>query len=905
MKRRIGISGALFLPYLLIIISAGIYAYQSQKRERLETINRSQISDIKMAANSIKNQIELLRDELIILSESPSLQNAFQTPSKDNIKNVKQLFLSLANVRKAYVQIRWLDENGKEKVRVEGNGLHAFLTPDKNLQDKSHRYYFTHTMSLPPGEVYFSKFDLNMENGKIQIPYNPMLRAAIKIQDKKTGKDKGIIIINNSGQRILDIFSNQFTSTSYERTILLNQKGNSLTGLPTSFKWAVKPNSTPDFPTQYPAEWMQIKNHSSGYLKTDNGYFAYKRILYSTPANSPLSNELYAISFIPKYLFLKELSALQAQIISIELILAMLGLIISTLLSFLGIKKYELKKEQLVTRERNGLLDSLTEGIICVDHEGNCEYINQTALDYLGYKEEEILSKNIHKTLHYVKPSGEVYPERDCPVSDAIHKKTSIKMEDFLIKADSSFLQVNLASRPINIFSPNGSIVTFNDISDILEARKKVFQLSNYDALTKLPNREMLLNELHTHIRTIISSKQPALLVAFDISRFSDLNDSLGDSYGNLLLTSVSERLLQLARTIDIKARVGSDEFVILVHNMSIQKSITWLENALELLNKPYDLYGTGYKASFAVGCCILPKDGATGDEALHNAQIALSRAKLNKLDNIAYFSSEMREASLRRNKLEQDLKNALDKHELTLYYQPQINSANNTLIGAEALVRWEKDGEIISPAEFIPLAEETGVINLIDKFVIHEAIKQREAWLKNLPEEKFVLSINLSAKQFAAEDLPFTIANTLKRFNVPADLIGIEITENSMINNPDQTILVLHSLKKIGVKLYLDDFGTGYSSLSYLQNFLFDTIKIDRAFVTGVDTNPTNNAIIESVLTMSKAFSMTTVAEGVETKEEMLTLAKLGCHSIQGYFFSKPQSAKDFENWINQPKKT
>lgn len=469
----------------------------------------------------------------------------------------------------------------------------------------------------------------------------------------------------------------------------------------------------------------------------------------------------------------------------------------------------------------------------------------------------------------------------------------------------------------INIFFPAASQPKRGDIELLemacklaaiaIEQRHLTTQLAyqaQHDSLTGLPNRLFFEERLQQIITQVSQNGDVAALLFFDLDRFKIVNDTLGHHIGDCLLQQVAQRLKRNVRHNDIVARMGGDEFTIILSDLSnSDDAIRIAQKIVEAFQAPFVIQEHELKISGSLGVSLIPSDGQTTTELLKKADSAMYQAKENGRNNYQLFAIELSDAKLERLELERDLGKALERGELSLNYQPLLVLDSSELIGVEALLRWNhpKLGQI-PPATFIPIAEESGLIIPIGKWVLREACLQNKAWQRN-GLGKFKVAINVSALQLQQADLVDTIAFELERSGLEAHWLELEITESVVMNKIDQTSVQLSRLRQLGVSISIDDFGTGYSSLNYLRQLPIDTIKIDRSFVSDLSTGTLKKsseaAIIRAITTMAHSLDLKVVAEGVETAAQLNFLKKLGCNIVQGYFFLKPTTSTGFEKWL------
>ncbi len=415
-------------------------------------------------------------------------------------------------------------------------------------------------------------------------------------------------------------------------------------------------------------------------------------------------------------------------------------------------------------------------------------------------------------------------------------------------------------------------------------AEAKVAYMAHYDGLTDLPNR-FLFNETLQRALNRRKAGQVNAVLCLDLDQFKAVNDTLGHPVGDKLLQTVARRLENCVRAQDLPARLGGDEFAVLLSDVDGKEEASALaERIIAAVAEPIDIDGQHILTATSIGIALAPDNGNTVSDLLKNADLALYDAKANGRSRFSFFESGMDAAARERRELEMELRGALSKNELNLHYQPLINIETGTVSGYEALMRWSHpERGVVSPTEFIPIAEETGLIIQLGEWVIRRAIAEVASW----PEHLHV-AVNLSPLQMRSASLISTIINALGASGVSPRRLELEITENVLMHDTDVNIATLHRLRNLGVRISLDDFGTGYSSLNYLRSFPFDKIKIDRCFIESIDTSDDCRAIVASVTGLAKRLGMITTAEGVERPEQLAELASGGCTEAQGFLFSK-----------------
>ncbi|TCS43949.1 EAL domain-containing protein [Reinekea marinisedimentorum] len=446
------------------------------------------------------------------------------------------------------------------------------------------------------------------------------------------------------------------------------------------------------------------------------------------------------------------------------------------------------------------------------------------------------------------------------------------------------------------------------DITKHKESERKVEQLAFFDPLTALPNRRLLVDRLEqVLIATARSSKNNALLF-LDIDHFKTLNDSYGHDVGDQLLIELSKRLSDCLRKEDTLARIGGDEFVIMLENLDENPMKAALQselignNILNSLNKPFQLSDIQYNSTVSIGITLFSGHENGSTELMKQADIAMYQAKSRGRNALCFFDPEMQNRVSSQMELEAQLRLALQQKQFQLYYQPQVN-AQGQICGAEALLRWQQpNGELTAPGSFITLAEETGLIIPIGEWVLASACEQLQQWQRQSHTEALTLSVNVSIKQFRQPDFATRVLSILRNYNLNPAQLKLELTETLLLTDVERTVAQMNELNRVGIQFSLDDFGTGYSSLQYLKQLPLYQLKIDRSFVRDVLIDHSDQSIVTTIISMANGLGLEVIAEGVETGEQQHFLSQQGCRHFQGFWFSRPVAVDDFSRLLEQP---
>ncbi len=495
-------------------------------------------------------------------------------------------------------------------------------------------------------------------------------------------------------------------------------------------------------------------------------------------------------------------------------------------------------------------------------------------------------------------------------ISNAVKTKKNFSLNYQVMH--SSGTQKHILNQGEVFFSSSGvpeiMLGVVQDLSQLKRAEERIRFLAFYDGLTGLANRMLFLDRLDMEIKNATRHGQKFALLFLDLDQFKKINDTLGHHVGDLLLKNVAETLTKCIRSTDTAtrrdkdesgsmiARLGGDEFTILLSNISHpENSAAIAKRILNGIQKSYNFEGHDVSVTTSIGISVFPADGTTSETLLKNADSAMYHAKNRGRNNYQFYMESLNRAAVERFSMERDLKKALERDEFVLYYQPQINLADRKIVGAEALIRWihPKKG-MIMPDKFIHIAEETDLIIDINKWVLQAASKQNHEWTK-AGLNSIRVAVNLSGYKLARQNIIKSIKEALETVELDAKKLELEITENILMQDNEETLSIFQQIKDLNIRIALDDFGTGYSSLSYLTSFPVDTIKIDRSFVMGSTVQKENRVIIKAIIAMGHSLGKTIVAEGIETEEQFNLLKRYGCDEAQGYYFKPPVPENEF----------
>ncbi|MFA9201775.1 MAG: putative bifunctional diguanylate cyclase/phosphodiesterase [Cypionkella sp.] len=553
--------------------------------------------------------------------------------------------------------------------------------------------------------------------------------------------------------------------------------------------------------------------------------------------------------------------------------------------------------------KRLALLDQFEEAGLgwfwATDADGALSYLSASAARQLGLDAAAIIGTPLSTLFLPDREDDEDRAER--PLAFQLRAKNSIFELPVRIAVEDREVWWSINARPQN--DENGEFLGYRgsakDITAVRESQRDASRMAQYDSLTGLANRHRMTKRLTATLTAYKAAKRSCALMMLDLDRFKQVNDTLGHPAGDELLKQVAQRLERIIAGRGEIGRLGGDEFQVMLPDIDDRGRLGEIANSvIQMISQPYSLDGSRAIIGTSVGIAIAPYDGIDTDELVSSADLALYAAKGGGRGQYRFFSSELKDGARLRRQIEEDLRDAIQNDQLELHYQPIVRTSDHTVSALEALVRWNHpERGWISPAEFIPVAEETNLINSLGEWVLRRACEDAIKWPYSLR-----VAVNVSAIQFSGTDVPKVVRAALERSGLEASRLELEITESVFLGDPQGTGQMLKALKKRGVRLALDDFGTGYSSLGYLSNAPLDKIKIDRSFVAGLTEDENNNAaIITAIVSLARALKMETVAEGVEAMDELALISKLGASHIQGYIFSKALAQDELLKRLNE----
>ncbi len=544
------------------------------------------------------------------------------------------------------------------------------------------------------------------------------------------------------------------------------------------------------------------------------------------------------------------------------------------------------------------LFELLQDGIVLIDIQTLLAVeFNTAAAQQLGYTREAFATMRIND-YDAIEASNETLQR----IRTIVETGSRTEFETRHRHKNGSLLNIAVSASAFVLDEKSYLFAQFRDITADKKREEQLEFVANYDALTGLANRSLLKKQLERSIDKAGWQQTKLALIIFDIDRFKDVNDSFGHSAGDALLIQISERFNQIVQKKYLISRMGGDEFCVVIETLDRPEYAAILTDELiQILAEAFRLEnGIDVHIGASAGIAIFPEHGTSPELLIQHADAALYRAKNEGKNTYRYYTDDLTARSQHRINMEAKLRFAINHGELRVFYQPQVQIATGRIIGAEALVRWLHPSEgMIFPDAFIPLAEESGLINFIGEFVLRETCRQGKQWLD--AGHHLTLAVNLSSYQFQYQNIQQLVESALAQSHYPANRLELEITESALMQREEASVVLLHALRAMGVRLAIDDFGTGYSSLSYLKRFPLDVLKIDKSFIDEVTFNKDDVAIVKTIIAMAKALNFSVLAEGVERIDQLDFLREQGCDLYQGYYKSRPVSADVFEKLLRE----
>ncbi|MGD6729902.1 MAG: bifunctional diguanylate cyclase/phosphodiesterase [Pleomorphochaeta sp.] len=882
------------IPFTILYIIFFSYLFSIKKTNSINLL----IKDTEQVATKIDILVDYFQreitEDLMVIKESNEFNYYLNNTNNHSKENLAQLFFRLAKSKPNFTQIRFIDKDGYEQVRVNNNNGNIEIVTEDKLQYKGDRYYVINSTELKDGEFYFSPLDLNIENGEVEIPYKPLFRISTPIY--KNNQYFGSIIINHLASNILDIIDENVTrkETPFIDDYLVNEDG----------YYLYNEDETKLFSYMFDDHNYNIKDLIPNFdaEKDLNKPFVEDNILY-TISNISSENNENALSFyliqtfdINNLDFMKNIVIFNLNIVEF-IMLIFIDLLAFCFVVFLVYRNKD--KEQIALTSL--IANNTNDGIVITDKKTNIIFVNKAYEKITGYEKSEIIGKKtsyfksgLHQNSFYKKMwnslnnnkvwFGELWDKK----KNGLLYPKQLKIYAFENKYTDS------VQKYVGIFS---------DLTKEKESETNLRKIKNYNFETNLPNQNLLFKLIKTQINK--PETKMFGIFCFSIVNFDSVTLNKDKNDINKILTQFIKDIQKLIDKKDFLAQISRDTFVVGILSYDTKDEINnFITNFFHKINEK-SFYQNYVDVFFNIkgGASIYPEDGQNADDLLNSSKMALESAK-DQNKSLVFSSIKVRDNIKKQYLMSLYLKDAIINNELFVTYQPQVDNINKQIIGAEALIRWNNPTlGLISPFLFIPIAEKNGFIIDIGYWIIEEVFKDFNEIKDTLPSN-FKLSINISPIQFNDDNIINKIIELSDKYNIDLSYFELEITENVLVSDIENVNSKLTQFKDLGLSIAMDDFGTGFSSLSYLQNLLIDKIKIDRSFIKDYPENDTGT-VAKIIVKIAKELELKLITEGVETKEQLNYMNSIGCYSIQGYYFSKPLLLSQLKEYIKKFQET
>jgi diguanylate cyclase (GGDEF)-like protein/PAS domain S-box-containing protein len=888
---------------LVLLLPIGLlagYVYFLAVQERFAALAESNVQQVNRIAEQIDFELQRLILDVRALIAHPALSAYSEQPGTDQRYQLQQAMRFFATTKRDYQQVRLLDAQGMEVVRVEFNDGRVSVVPESALQPKGSRYYVRESMGLGRDEVYLSPLDLNVEHGKVEEPARPMLRLAQPVFDA-AGKRVALLVLNYAAQHLIDRIR-MHSNNSAQHQLLVGGDGYFILAPEADRDWAFMYDvlrDTDRFAVRFPEAAHALGLADRAMVETADGLFAMRKIRYpSRPqrASQPVRHWL-SVSWVPREVMAAEQWVIIQRTLFVGGLVSVLAFVAALLIAILlDAMRGHREAENRGRTRLHAILHSASDGIVTIDAAGFIQSFNPAAEQVFGWTQAEVLDKPVSILM---------------PASDALNHEEYLNQylatgERQVIgqvrelrgrRRDGSEFPMEMSVSEAVI--GGGRVFTgfVRDITQRKQMESHVRHQTLFDELTGLPNRRMLLSELLIAINSARARNMFGALLVLDLDHFKTISDALGHAAGDQVLRDLAARLRRSMRKQDLVVRLGGDEFAVVLDKLhsdeaqAARLAMQLAQSVGEVFREPLSIRDVTQSLTASIGVALYPVGEESADTLLKHADTAMNRAKGSGRNAIRFFRPSMEAEVNLRLQFMGELRNALLGDEFVVHYQPKIDVVARRIVGIEALIRWQHPARgLLMPGSFIDYAEDVGLISEIGEWVIARALRDIKRLENDLPQVAIDrVAVNISPRQFYASGFIRRLRELLLEADASAERLELEITENLMLDNVDLATKKMQGLREMGVSLALDDFGTGYSSLSYVRRLPFDVIKIDRSFIRAVDSEPAKAAMVETILSLDRVKPMSFIAEGVETASESDWLREHGCVIVQGFFYSKP----------------
>ncbi|MCU7916004.1 MAG: bifunctional diguanylate cyclase/phosphodiesterase [Candidatus Thiodiazotropha sp. (ex Gloverina cf. vestifex)] len=895
-----------YLPVMLILWLGVVVAFWME-RDVVETRLGAQAANelVDVEANWLMQLDESVKD-LQILTEHEVLKNWLRKGDEAAFSDLESAWYYFSASKRIYDQVSFIDTWGMERVRINHDKERTTMVKKETLQSKSHRDYFRESLKLEQGEAYLSLLDLNITNGGIKISHQPTLRLAAPIYSN--GNKRGVVVLSLLAKYLLPGQGGRLDQDA-DGVQILNDKGYYLhstdidQSLGTMFSGEEKAQHLPDL---YPSTWSGIEQSTTGVVYEKGSGFAFHKVTFPGEIlwglRFAIDRAWVLLRVIPRDEVAQALEGVHHAVLIFALILSLLLLFFLILYARVSqAKTWHQNTANDLGARLQAVMDTAPDAILLFDGNGRVNSYNMATLRMFAGDAKSFSKMRLQDLI----PDGEMKLDKllQKQLSTADGAMLNLRREFNARRFNDEWFPLELSLTETRVNGCRQFLAIARDISDIKATEEKIHRKVLFDDLTNLPNRISLRTKLESLITFSQHRKTYGALLFMDLDNFKNINDSMGHLTGDILLCRVAERLTNSLRSEDVVSRLGGDEFVVVLPMLDDDPNLASVtardvaEKLRQALNQPVLLDGHEYVITPSIGVVLLPSEGMNADDLLRQADMAMYRAKASGRNTIRFFHPSMQAEVNDRLRVGKELRQAIERGELELYLQPQIDVEFECIVGAEALIRWNHPVRgLLAPSAFISHAEELGLIGEIGEWTLREGFSILQRLLKERPCRGLEgLAINVSPRHFRSPLFLNRLKVLMQEFNMPAHRIELEITENLLLEDVEEAVVKMNAVKALGVRFAIDDFGTGFSSLAYLKRLPVGRLKIDRSFIIDVNTDTHNAAIVETILAMAKIQQLAVTAEGVELVEEKAWLMERGCSHIQGYLYSRPLTVDDF----------